>query len=103
MILYIWILIITTNLFSALFGSTIGLSVGAAAHYAFVIAARYGFENSLIKTAAPLAIAFNVAEGRQSVATAVIMMTVILAVVCTVFCIYVNRSDISLNNKEILV
>ncbi len=102
-ILYIWILIITTNLFSALFGSTIGLSVGAAAHYAFVIAARYGFENGIIKSLDPMAIVFNAAEGRQSVATAVIMMSVILAAVCTVFCIYVNRSDISLNNKEVLV
>lgn len=103
MILYIWILIITTNLFSALFGSTIGLSVGAASHYALVIAARYGFENSFIKTFDPLAIVFNAAEDRQSVATSAIMMTVILAAVCAVFCIYVNRSDISLNNKEILV
>ncbi|MBR1738868.1 MAG: DUF2705 family protein [Ruminococcus sp.] len=102
MILYIWILVIMANLFSALFGSTIGLSVGAASHYAFVIAARYGFENGIIKTADPLAIVFNAAEGRQSAAYSLISMTVLLLMICTVFCTYVNRSDISLNNKEIL-
>lgn len=103
MILYIWILITTTNLFSALFGSTIGLSVGAAAHYAFVISARYGFENTLIKNINPLAVIFNMSENRRSIVTSVIVMGVILFAVCVIFCTYVNRSDVSLNNKEILV
>lgn len=103
MILYIWILIIAANLFSALFGSTIGLALGAAWHYAFVIAARYGFEHWYIKILDPLAVVFNTAEGRLTYAQGVTALVVMLAAVCAVFCIYVNRSDISLNNKELQV
>ena len=88
---------------NAHFGSTIGLSVGAAAHYAFVISARYGFENTLIKNINPLAVIFNMSENRRSIVTSVIVMGVILFAVCVIFCTYVNRSDVSLNNKEILV
>lgn len=102
-ILYIWILAIATNFFSALFGSTIGLSVGAALHYVFVIIASYGYDTSIIKSVDPLAVVFNVAEGRQSIISAVIIMSVILAIVCAVFCIYVNKADISLKNKEIIM
>ena len=31
------------------------------------------------------------------------LVGVILFAVCVIFCTYVNRSDVSLNNKEILV
>lgn len=42
-------------------------------------------------------------ENRRSIVTSVIVMGVILFAVCVIFCTYVNRSDVSLNNKEILV
>ncbi|ADU23986.1 hypothetical protein [Ruminococcus albus] len=103
MIIYIWILIIASNFLSALFGSTIGLALGSALHYVFVMAARYGFENNFIKKVDPLAVVFNVVEDRENVVTAVSTMIVILAIVCAIFCLYVNKSDISLKNKEIIV
>ena len=68
-----------------------------------VISARYGFENTLIKNINPLAVIFNMSENRRSIVTSVIVMGVILFAVCVIFCTYVNRSDVSLNNKEILV
>lgn len=103
MIMYVWILLIITNFGSAVFGSTIGLSIGTAVHYIFLILARYTYDMAVVKDINPLACIFNAAGGRQSFITSVILLAVILLVVCTAFWVYVVKSDISLSNKETLV
>lgn len=101
--MYIWILLMITNFMSVLFGSTLGLTISAAIHYTFVIAARYTFEAAVIKNINPLLCIFNTAEHRQDAATTALVLAAFLAAICIGFCAYVKRTDISLTNKETMM
>jgi hypothetical protein len=98
--IYVWILLVLCNFLSVLFGSTVGLTATAAVHYSLVILGDKA--NSLFaeRVLNPLGNVFNIAENSGGTYKYFISLTVILLIVCTAFCTYVRRTDISLTNKE---